>query len=162
MTKVTYLDDLSINTKKNISTLYIQNNLLTSLDGIQNFKNLTSLLSQHNNLVDISAISNITNLMYLKLYYCGSDLTSLSALDNLTKLKNVFLTGTTGITSLKELVTNGKNLSVLWASNLENLDFSTNSDFWTDENKNKLGKINDLKLSTKYSININFRKRGYR
>lgn len=152
LTTVSYLDKLSVDTKNSITSLYIQNNLLTSLEGIQNFKNLTGILSQYNNLTDISALSNFHNLMYLKLYGCGTGVKSLSALDGLTKLKNVFLTGTTEITSLKELITNEKNLNVLWADDLQKLDFIENSTFWTEENKNKLGKIGDLKLSPRYSM----------
>ncbi len=152
LTDISCLDWLTSNTKDTIKTLYLQNNLLTNFNGIQNFKNLTGIVAQFNNFTDISSLSKLSSLVNLKLYECGNDLTSLEPLENCTKLKIVHLTSTSSIKSLKELISDNKSLDRLYAQGLENLDFSTNSEFWTEENKLKLGKINDLKLSTKYSM----------
>ena len=152
LTDISCLDKLTTSTKQHVSTLYLENNALTNLDGIQNFTKVTGLLAQMNKFSDISALSGLTSLVYLKLYNCGTNLTSLSSLDNLTKLKDVHLTRTTGIRSLKELITNDKSLDRLYASDLENLDFTENTEFWTEENRNKLGKISVLNLSPKYAM----------
>jgi putative cell wall-binding protein len=85
--KITTLSALSSLSIDNVNefTLDVSNNLLTSLDGIENLTETTALFAGENKLTSLSGLSNLENLVYLDVY--GNELTSL---DGLTVQEDIY------------------------------------------------------------------------
>ena len=75
----------SIGNLTKLERLYLQNNQLTSLEGIENLTNLKVLKLSNNELTSLEGIKNLTNLEVLKL--SNNKLTSLKGIENLTNLE---------------------------------------------------------------------------
>ena len=85
ITSIAPLKNLSETTKKSVKYLSLQNNSLSTLDGISDFSNLLLLRLEYNNLADLSGVGKLTNLSYL--YASGMDtLTSLDTFEANSKL----------------------------------------------------------------------------
>ena len=69
----------------NLERLELDNNNLTSLEGIENLTNLKWLDLSNNKLTSLEGIKNLTNLEVLKL--SNNKLTSLKGIENLTNLE---------------------------------------------------------------------------
>lgn len=161
LTSLSPLNMLTSATKQSIVCLYVQNNSLTSLSGIEDFTNVTKLLAMKNYLTDISAISTMSKLTSLYLNYNSLENDTLSNLEDHSNLKEMMLQGNTNITSLESISkTNGNPgtaLTYFNGSDLSNLDFSTS--YWNDTTKKTIFTISTVLLPTKYSmtyINVSY------
>ena len=160
LTSVKYLDRLSSSTKQNVTTLFLQNNKLTSIEGLNGFINVNLLQLTSNNLNDISAVKNMKKIISLRLNENQLNNNSLKSIEKISSLKNLMLQGNQDITSLESVAkTNpiskglGTNINYLNAENLQNLNFE--DDFWTKNDaqaKDVIGSIQQLLIPRKYSL----------
>ena len=65
ITNVEELNNLTQTTKEKIKYLFLDNNEISSLKGIEDFKNVYLLRTEYNQLKDLTGINNMNNLTYL-------------------------------------------------------------------------------------------------
>ena len=144
ITSILPLKNLSESTKKSIKYLSLNNNNISSIDGISEFENLYMLRLEYNNLENLSGVGNLKSLEYL---YCAG-MTSLKSLDEFqvgSKLKYLIAMNS-GLNTLKGLK-NCNDIYRIWA---KNNDFGTDIETTIkDETKDCLA---DLKDKTKINL----------
>ena len=152
ITSIAPLKNLSETTKKSVKYLSLQNNSLSTLDGISDFSNLLLLRLEYNNLADLSGVGKLTNLSYL--YASGMDtLTSLDTFEANSKLTYLIIMNS-NLKTLKGLE-NCSQITKVWAKNnnfgdgLETDTKNPSTDSMASlQNKNSLNLI-DVRNSTK-------------
>ena len=157
LSSVECLDKLSQNTKNSITVMYIQNNSLTNLNGLEKFSNIYTLVACKNYLTEINAISNMNKLGALDV--TGNKISNLVPLEGKSNLKYLKIHENTGITTLESVSklkvdNNGvpvKCLTLLYASDLTNLSF-TDTSIWTNDRKKAVFTVSQLYLPTKYAL----------
>ena len=114
ITSIIPLKNLSEKTKNNIKYLSLNNNNITSIEGISEFNNIFMLRLEYNCLSDLKDIGSLKNLEYL---YCAG-MKTLKVLDEFkegSKLKYL-ITADSGLNTLKGLE-NCNELCSIWAKN---------------------------------------------
>ena len=163
LSSLEYMNYLSTNTKNAVKVLYLNNNSIKNLTGLEGYINTQRLMLQANYLNDISVLANLKELTGLNLMnnYPIKDITEgitdLSAIDSCIKLSHCSVWKCSAITSLKTFVRKnsaGVNpITILRADGgILSLDFEVDTIFWNDENKNNLTSISKLYIDSKYSL----------
>ena len=115
VTDISSLTKISETTKNAVKYLWLNNNQITNLNGIENFKNVYQLVIFSNrNLVNLSGLENMTELKFLYSQYCDK-LQNIENLKNCSKLDTVCIQNCPLLCSLDGLE-NARNLKFLYAS----------------------------------------------
>ena len=143
ITNILPLKNLSSTTKNNIKYLSLNNNNITSLEGISEFGNLYFLRVEYNNLETLNDVGKLKKLEYL---YCAG-MKSLTTLDEFQEGSNLkyLITFDSGLTILKGLK-NCNELIRIWAKN-NNLGIVE-----TDTKNEVIDSISDLKDKSKIDL----------
>ena len=104
ITEIKGLDNLI-----NLQDLYLSNNKITEIKGLDNLINLKKLILHHNKITEIKGLDNLINLQKIDLY--SNKITEIKGLDNLINLQELDL-GNNQITEIKGL-DNLVNLQIL-------------------------------------------------
>lgn len=143
ITSILPLKNLSSTTKNNIKYLSLNNNNITSLEGISEFGNLYFLRVEYNVLKTLNDVGKLKSLEYL---YCAG-MKSLTTLDEFQAGSNLkyLITFDSGLTTLKGLK-NCNELIRIWANN-------NNLGIIETETKNEgIDSIFDLKDKSKIDL----------
>lgn len=150
-----YLRDVTEADMEDLTSLYIDYDQITSLEGIQYAHNLESFSSYGNQISDITRLENLLQLYDLSLG--NSNITDISALANLTDLRYLYLYNNkiSDISALKDL-TSIDQLD-LDSNEIENIEVLANLTklSYLHLNYNNISDISALKdLTELYTLNL--------
>ena len=154
VTDISSLTKISDVTKNAIKYLWINNNKISSLNGLEDFKNLYQIEAINNpNLKDVNAIKELKEIKYFYAQYCN--LENIEGLIN-SNLYFLVVLGNSNLISLNGLQ-NSSNINSIYANDCNIQDITA------IQNKNSLGFLNlnnnlNLKLISSIKNDIAIRK----
>ena len=151
LTSISYLNNLSTNTKNVVKQLMVDNTKITSLEGIENYTKLTHLRLYKNHFQKLDELKNLTALAYLDISR-NDKLNNINGISNIRTLSIIVMRFVPNLTDISPVVilSSPSRLDALSNSN-----FNFGSEVWTKNEKAliaKLEKVATLLLDSKYSL----------
>ena len=152
VTDLSPLNRISETTRNAVRYLWLNNNQIENLNGLENFKNMYQLVVLDNsNLTTLAGIENMTGLKYLYAQSCKK-LENISALSNCTQLLLAVLMSNNKITTLDSMQ-NASNILSLYCDScdIKNLNALSNKlklNYLSLRNNNNLTGVNAIKTDT--------------
>ena len=152
LTTLSCLSNLTTLTKNEITTLYINNNKLKSLDGIQDFTNIKNLYVNNNSVsnINLEIRNKLTKMTNLKNLFCGYCNITDEDFKNIVANKQIENLSIPGNTLIKDLsiLTELTELQGLQARRCQNLELKDN------ELVTKIAKLANKYLDDKYATKL--------
>ena len=150
VTDISSLDKVANNIKSNIKVIYMNNNRISSIEGLKNFSSIEELdIMNNRSLINLTGLENHSTIKYLI-----AQNTAIENIDGLTGCNNIesAIFNTSNIKSINGLAS--EKLNVLDVKNskimdIESLTQSKNLTYLQLENNKDLSKIDSIKVCSK-------------